>query len=139
MADSIEPVTHLENVIAGTVSPVTHLEHVIALYGGTGGSGGSGTTNYNALLNKPSINGVDLVGNKTLIDLKLLYEEEITTASNSWSIQHNLNTEWYKLFINIIDSDNNIIYGDIDVANSTNNLLVIKFNTPIAGKIIIKK
>ena len=111
MADSIEPVTHLEKVVAGQESPVTHLEHVIALYGG---SGGSGTTNY-------------------------IYEEEITTPSNSWNIQHNLNTEWYKLFINIIDSDNNIVFGDIDVANSTNNLLVIKFNTPIAGKIIIKK
>ena len=134
MADSIEPVTHLEKVVAGQEFPVTHLEKVIALYGGSGG-----TTNYNDLLNKPSINGVDLIGNKTLVDLKLLYEEEITTASNSWSIQHNLNTEWYKLFINIIDSDNNIIYGDIDVANSTNNLLVIKFNTPITGKITIKK
>ena len=137
MADSIEPVTHLEKTIAGEVEPVTHLEHVIALYGGSGGSGG--TNNYNALLNKPSINGVTLTGNKTLVDLKLLYEEEITTASNSWSIQHNLNTEWHKLFINIIDSDNDIIYGDIDVTNSTKNLLVIKFDTPIAGKITIRK
>ena len=137
MADSIEPVTHLEKTIAGEVEPVTHLEHVIALYGGSGGSGG--TNNYNALLNKPSINGVTLTGNKTLVDLKLLYEEEITIPSNSWNIQHNLNTEWYKLFINIIDSDNNIIYGDIDVANSTKNLLVMKFDTPIAGKITIRK
>ena len=136
MADSIEPVTHLEKTIAGEVEPVTHLEHVIALYGG---SGGSGTNNYNALLNKPSINGVTLTGNKTLADLKLLYEEEITTASNSWSIQHNLNTEWHKLFINIIDSDNDIVFGDIDVANSTKNLLVMKFDTPIAGKITIRK
>ena len=136
MADSIEPVTHLEKTIAGEVEPVTHLEHVIALYGG---SGGSGTNNYNALLNKPSINGVTLTGSKTLVDLKLLYEEEITAASNSWNIQHNLNTEWYKLFINIIDSDNDIIYGDIDVANSTKNLLVMKFDTPIAGKITIRK
>ena len=137
MADSIEPVTHLEKTIAGEVEPVTHLEHVIALYGGSGGSGG--TNNYNALLNKPSINGVTLTGSKTLVDLKLLYEDEITTASNSWSIQHNLNTEWYKLFINIIDSDNDIIYGDIDVANSTKNLLVMKFDTPITGKITIRK
>ena len=136
MADSIEPVTHLEKTIAGEVEPVTHLEHVIALYGG---SGGSGTNNYNALLNKPSINGITLTGNKTLVDLKLLYEEEITTASNSWNIQHNLNTEWYKLFINIIDNDNDIIYGDIDVANSTKNLLVMKFDTPITGKITIRK
>ena len=137
MADEIYPISHIEKVIAGQESPISHLEKIIALYGGSGGSGG--TNNYNALLNKPSINGVDLVGNKTLIDLKLLYEEEITIPSNSWSIQHNLNTEWHKLFINIIDSDNDIIYGDIDVANSTKNLLVIKFNTPITGKITIKK
>ena len=106
MADNIEPISHLEKVITGDAEPISHLEQIIALYGG---SGGSGTNNYNALLNKPSINGVTLTGNKTLVDLKLLYEEEITTASNSWSIQHNLNTEWYKLFINIIDSDNDII------------------------------
>ena len=136
MADNIEPISHLEKVITGNAEPISHLEQVIALYGG---SGGSGTNNYDALLNKPSINGIDLVGNKTLVDLKLLYEEEITAASNSWNIQHNLNTEWYKLFINIIDSDNDIIYGDIDVANSTKNLLVIKFDTPIYGKITIRK
>ena len=136
MSEEIYPISHTEKVIAGQESPISHLEKIIALYGG---SGGSGTNNYNALLNKPSINGVTLTGNKTLIDLKLLYEEEITTASNSWSIQHNLNTEWYKLFITIIDSDNDIIYGDIDVTNSTKNLLVIKFDTPIAGKITIRK
>ena len=136
MSDEIYPISHTEKVIAGQESPISHLEKIIALYGG---SGGSGTNNYNALLNKPSINGVTLTGNKTLADLKLLYEEEITTPSNSWNIQHNLNTEWHKLFINIIDSDNDIIYGDIDVANSTKNLLVIKFDTPIAGKITIRK
>ena len=65
MADNISPITHLEKVIAGEESPISHLEKVIALYGGTGGSGGSGTTNYNALLNKPSINGVTLTGNKS--------------------------------------------------------------------------
>lgn len=136
MAEEISPISHLEKFIAGQEPAISHLEKIIALYGG---SGGSGTNNYNALLNKPSINGVTLTGNKTLVDLKLLYEEEITTASNSWSIQHNLNTEWYKLFINIIDSDNDIIYGDIDVANSTKNLLIMKFDTPIAGKITIRK
>ncbi len=34
-------------------------------------SGGSGTDNYNDLRNKPSINGVPLVGNKTSADLQL--------------------------------------------------------------------
>ena len=136
MADNIEPISHLEKFIAGQEQPISHLEKIIALYGG---GSGSGTNNYNALLNKPSINGVDLIGNKTLVDLKLLYEEEITTASNIWSIQHNLNTEWNSLFINIIDSDNDIVFGDIDITNSTNNRLVIQFNTPITGKITIRK
>lgn len=34
-------------------------------------SGGGGTTNYNALSNKPSINGVVLSGDKTTSDLKI--------------------------------------------------------------------
>lgn len=40
---------------------------LLALMGGSGGSGG--TTDYNQLNHKPSINGTILVGNKTLSDL----------------------------------------------------------------------
>ena len=36
-----------------------------------GGSGGGGTSNYNDLTNKPSINGVTLSGNKTTSDLSI--------------------------------------------------------------------
>ena len=32
---------------------------------------GSGTTDYNLLFNKPSINGVELIGNKTLDELEI--------------------------------------------------------------------
>ena len=81
MADNIEPISHLEKVIAGDAEPISHLEQIIALYGGTGGSGGSGTTNYNALLNKPSINGVELNGNKTLADLGIEITKTIDSAS----------------------------------------------------------
>lgn len=35
------------------------------------GGGGGGTTNYNSLTNKPQINGVELVGNKTSSDLNI--------------------------------------------------------------------
>lgn len=102
-------------------------------------SGGSGTTDYADLTNKPSINGVTLTGNKTLKDLGLLYTEKITTVSTTWSIQHNLNTAWNELTIITTDSDNNITYGDIDVNNCTNNLLMVKFNKAISGKIVLKK
>lgn len=37
--------------------------------GGGGGGGGGGTSDYNDLLNKPQINGVTLVGNKTLAQI----------------------------------------------------------------------
>lgn len=37
----------------------------------TGGGGSGGTDNYNDLLNKPSINGIELIGNKTFQDLGL--------------------------------------------------------------------
>ena len=69
MADKMEPISHTEKVIAGTAQPISHLEWIIATYGGGSGSGSSGTTNYNDLLNKPSINGITLTGNKTSIDL----------------------------------------------------------------------
>lgn len=41
------------------------------------GSGGSGTTDYNDLENKPQINGVELIGNKTSSDLKMYTKEEV--------------------------------------------------------------
>lgn len=37
----------------------------------SGGGGGGGTSNYNELSNKPKINGVELIGNKTSEDLNI--------------------------------------------------------------------
>ena len=73
MADKLEPISHLEKTIAGTAQPISHLEWIIATYGGGSGSGSSGTTDYNALTNKPSINGITLTGNKTPLDLGITF------------------------------------------------------------------
>ena len=62
-----------------------------------------------------------------------------TTASTTWKIQHNLNTPWYELSVLIIDSDNNRIYGNVDVDNCTDNVFMLKFDEPISGKAIVKK
>lgn len=43
-------------------------------------SGGFGTSNYEKLKNKPSINSVELIGNKTSDDLKLQGKIESITA-----------------------------------------------------------
>lgn len=49
--------------------PETRIEQYLDAIVRNGGGGGGGTSNYNALTNKPSINGVTLIGNKTLEEL----------------------------------------------------------------------
>ena len=115
MADNIEPTTHLEKVIAGQESPITHLEQVIALYGGTGGSGGSGTTNYNALLNKPSINGVDLIGNKTLSDLGITNYDDTQVKTDI----SDLDTNKQDKTDNSLDTTDKTITGAINEINDS--------------------
>ena len=80
MADKIEPISHIEKVITGNAEPISHLEWIIATYGG--GSSSGGTINYNDLLNKPSINGITLTGNKTSIDLGMSFIIPSTEPTN---------------------------------------------------------
>ena len=49
--------------------PMTRIEQYLNAIVENGGGGGGGTSNYNALTHKPSINGVTLIGNKTLEEL----------------------------------------------------------------------
>lgn len=81
MAEEISPISHLEKTIAGETSPISHLEKIIVQYG-TGGSGSSTTTDYNALTNKPSINGITLTGNKTPLDLGITFTIPIHEPTN---------------------------------------------------------
>ena len=48
------------------------------------GSGGGGTSNYSQLTNKPSINGVTLVGNKTSADLSISGGSNENLLDNPW-------------------------------------------------------
>lgn len=56
------------NVIGNQSGGVYQLRN----FGGGGGGGGTGTTNYNDLANKPSINGVTLQGDSSAEDLGLM-------------------------------------------------------------------
>lgn len=98
---------------------------------------------YRCLLDHTSTTSFedDLIGgNWKLIIGNESYEEEITTPSKRWIIQHDMNEpKIYKLNINIVDSNSNIIYGDIDLDNTTNNKLVIDFNEEVSGVIYINK
>ena len=44
------------------------------------GGGGGGTTNYNFLENKPQINSVTLVGNKTAAELNLVSQQTVEST-----------------------------------------------------------
>lgn len=54
---------------------------LLALMGGNGGSGG--TTDYEALTNKPSIGGVTLIGDLTLAELGIVVDSELSTTSTN--------------------------------------------------------
>ena len=43
----------------------------------SGGGGGGGVTDYNQLTNKPSVNGVELSGNKTSDELDVMPESKV--------------------------------------------------------------
>lgn len=51
---------------------VDQIARMMAMDAAQQGGGGSGTSNYNQLTNKPSINGVTLTGNKTTSDLGIV-------------------------------------------------------------------
>lgn len=53
------------------------------LYGATDGVVVDGHIDYNAITNKPSINGVELLGNKTQADIKVQIDSETQTALNT--------------------------------------------------------
>lgn len=75
----------------------------------------SKSQNYNRLINKPSINGVTLEGNKTSEDLGISGEDanftyEQTESSDEWVIVHNLNK--YPA-VSIIDSAGDEVIGGV--------------------------
>lgn len=63
--------------------------------GGSSEGGSGGTTNYNNLINKPFINGVELIGNQTSVDLSII--ESKTKAE--WDSTPNLMSIKDKIYI----------------------------------------
>lgn len=88
-----------------------------------GGSSGteSGTTDYNKLTNRPSINGNVLSGNQTSEQLGIIDDKTFTfnqaVASTEWQINHGLNK--YPSVM-IVDSGNNVVIGDIEYIDKNN-------------------
>ena len=94
----------------------------------------SKSSNYNRLINKPSINGVTLEGNKTSEDLGLdvadaNYVHEQSEASSEWVIVRNLNK--YPA-VSIIDSAGDEVIGNIHYDSL--NQVTITFIGAFKGK-----
>ena len=106
MANLPDPVTRkeqylsvmAENTAQYPEEPITREEMYLDYLCKNGAGGGSGgTTNYNDLTNKPSINGVTLEGNKTSADLNIQSQTTQTdhgTADTTFTLPANEIHTW---------------------------------------------
>ena len=89
--------------------------------------------NYNNLSNKPSINGVTLVGNKTNEELGIICDKTFVynqaTSSDVWEIEHNLDK--YPA-VTVVDSGGSVIIGEIVYIDKNN--VRITFTSAFSGK-----
>ena len=88
------------------------------------------TKSYNFLTDKPSINGVELIGDKTFSELGIgqtyIYQQEV--VSDRWVITHNL-----KKFpsVTVVDSAGTSVVGDVQYLNE--DTLIVSFNAAFSG------
>ena len=91
------------------------------------------SNNYNDLFNKPSINGVILVGNKTGAELGIVNDKNFVyvqaTSSDIWEITHNLNK--YPA-VTVVDSGGSVVIGEIVYIDKNN--VRITFTSAFSGK-----
>lgn len=91
------------------------------------------STNYNDLANKPKINGVELVSNKTNNDLNIINDKNYVytqaVAASVWEIKHGLDK--YPS-VTVVDSGGNVVVGDV-VYIDTNDVR-ITFISAFSGK-----
>lgn len=93
----------------------------------------SGTRDYEKLRNKPQINGVELIGNKSLEDLGIEADKNFYFVQNealdTWVIVHNLNK--YPS-VSVIDSSGSEVIGE--VSYDSVNQITITFKGAFKGK-----
>lgn len=78
-----------------------------------GASGGSGTTDFNALFNKPRINGVELVGNVSTDQLGIKIENAVTYKGSvaTYIDLNNLETKAVGDMYNVNDTGRNYVWN----------------------------
>lgn len=101
-----------------------------------------GTYDYNELFHHPEINGVELIGNKSLADLGIetlidtkvqeatqTYIHNQLSASDTWVIEHNLRK---KPSVTVVDSGDSVVIGEVTYIND--NKISISFAAAFSGK-----
>ena len=117
------PIASLDNV--GMVKPdgtTVTIDQDGTIHAVNGGGTGSGTTDYNALSNKPIINGVEVKGKLSLDDLKLMSKSDI---NNSLDKKANKNDVYTK---DEIDTDIKVPLSAKANKADVNNALANKAN-----------
>lgn len=91
------------------------------------------SNNYNDLANKPSINGVTLVGNKTSEELNIVGDKTFVynqaTSVDVWEITHNLDK--YPA-VTVVDSGGSVVIGEVVYIDKNN--VRITFTSAFSGK-----
>ena len=97
---------------------------------------GGGTSNYNNLANKPQINGVELVGNKTAEELGIkqgVTEEVLTQALAAETASREKQDELLQGEIDNKLSPHNIVAGEnVEIIQDGGNVTISAQNSPIA-------
>ena len=85
---------------------------------------------YEKLRNRPSINGVELIGDKTSAELGIdrTYIYEHPAVSDTWTITHNLDK--YPS-VTVVDSAGTVVIGDVQYTDE--NTLVVTFAAAFSG------
>ncbi len=113
--------------------PEGNMSNAFMITGGGTGSSKPTVASYNNLADKPSVNGVILIGNQTSAELGIVNDAAFTytqtTPVAAWSIKHDLGK--YPS-VTTMDSAGNQIIGDVTYTNLNN--LVVTFTSKIAGK-----
>ena len=111
--------------------------NIISATGG-GGTGG-GTTDYEELDNKPKINGVELVGNKTTNDLGIKIPTKLSELTNDKGyIDNSALTDYYTKtevddIINELPSGGSENWELINKITTTEDTKLIEFTTDLIG------
>lgn len=122
--------THLDYASSGHTG-FTSATDFFAFASGLPESAKSGK--YTDLIEKPKINGVELVGNKTSSELKIIGDKTFVylqqTASKTWDITHNLDKF---CSVTVVDSSGTVVVGDISYKST--NRVVIDFGGSFSGE-----